>query len=133
MNRTTGCKQAFRDFENSWGNHPFFPDHGKVKNSLHLAVGSQAIASALVREDESGQQPVYFISKALQGAKLNYQKIENVHLRPHTHLSTTLLILSSSHYQSLDQPTHKRHSTENRLSWKNPIVGNQVIRIRSST
>ena len=43
---------------------------------MYLAVGSRAIASALIREDEGGQQPVYFISKALQGSELNYQKIE---------------------------------------------------------
>ena len=87
---------------------------------LYFAVESRAIASALVKEDESGQQPVYFISKALQGAELNYQKIEKVRLRPRTHLSTTPPILSSSHYQSSDQPAHKRHPTENKLSWKNP-------------
>ena len=43
---------------------------------LYLVVGSLTIASSLVKEDKSGQQLVYFIIKALQGAELNYQKIE---------------------------------------------------------
>ena len=74
---TTECEQAFQDFKEFLGRPPIQsrPREGEPL-ILYLAVGSWAIASALVREDENVQQPVYFISKALQGSELNYQKIE---------------------------------------------------------
>ena len=34
---TTECEQAFQDFKISWGNHPFLPDDGKVKNSYYTS------------------------------------------------------------------------------------------------
>lgn len=34
----------------------------------------------LVRETEDGQRPVYFVSKALKGAEIRYQKVEKVAL-----------------------------------------------------
>ena len=74
---TTECEQAFQDFKRFLRQPPILtrPREGEPL-ILYLAVGSRAVASALVREDDSGQQPVYFISKALQGSELNYQKIE---------------------------------------------------------
>ncbi|XP_015945018.1 uncharacterized protein LOC107470143 [Arachis duranensis] len=75
--RLNPAKCTFADFKKFLGQPPILtrPQEGEER-ILYLAVGSQAIVSALVREDESGQQPIYFISKALQGAELNYQKIE---------------------------------------------------------
>ncbi|XP_072062025.1 uncharacterized protein [Arachis hypogaea] len=52
------------------------PDLVEVFRTIRKHGMSQAIASALVREDDNGQQPIYFINKALQGDELNYQKIE---------------------------------------------------------
>ena len=74
---TTECEQAFQDFKEFLGRPPILsrPREGEPF-ILYLAVGSRAVASAQVKEDENGQQPVYFISKALQGSELNYQKIE---------------------------------------------------------
>ena len=74
---TAECEQAFQDFKRFLGRPPILsrPREGEPL-ILYLAVENQAIASALVREDNSGQQPIYFISKALQGSEQNYQKIE---------------------------------------------------------
>ena len=73
----TECEQAFGDFKEFLGQPPILSrPREREPLILYLAVESRAIASALIREYEGGQQPVYFISKALQGSELNYQKIE---------------------------------------------------------
>ncbi|XP_015955678.1 uncharacterized protein LOC107480072 [Arachis duranensis] len=60
------------------------PVLGKPKNGeplyLYLAITSEALAAVLVREDGKAQQPVYFISRALQGAELRYSKLEKLAL-----------------------------------------------------
>ncbi|XP_052147325.1 uncharacterized protein LOC127766277 [Oryza glaberrima] len=45
---------------------------------LHLAASSVAVSAALVQETESGQKPVYFVSEALQGAKIRYIEMEKL-------------------------------------------------------
>jgi ribonuclease HI len=45
---------------------------------LYLAVASEAVSSALIRETTEGQKPVYFTSKVLQGPELRYQQIEKI-------------------------------------------------------
>ncbi|MCI59700.1 maturase K, partial [Trifolium medium] len=39
---------------------------------LYLAIASEAISAVLIRENEQGQKPVYFVSKTLQGPELRY-------------------------------------------------------------
>ena len=49
---------------------------------LYVAASDHAVSTVLVHEleKESGktQRPVYFISEALSGAKLNYTEVEKV-------------------------------------------------------
>ena len=45
---------------------------------MYLSISDATIASALVREDAKQQHPIYFVSKALQGLELRYQKLEKV-------------------------------------------------------
>ncbi|XP_061363519.1 uncharacterized protein LOC133307115 [Gastrolobium bilobum] len=45
---------------------------------LYLAVGEQAINVVMIKETDKGQEPIYFISRALQGAEVRYQKLEKV-------------------------------------------------------
>ncbi|KAL2248228.1 UNVERIFIED_CONTAM: Retrovirus-related Pol polyprotein from transposon [Sesamum indicum] len=45
---------------------------------LYLAVSEHAVSSALVREENRIQNPVYYISKMLQGAELRYSMIEKL-------------------------------------------------------
>ena len=49
---------------------------------LYIAASDHAISGVLVQEKEEEskviQQPVYYISKALLGAKLNYIEIEKI-------------------------------------------------------
>lgn len=59
---------------------------------LYLDVAKEVLSAAIISEAEDGQKPIYFVSKALQGPELRYQKIEKValalvlvdwHLRPY--------------------------------------------------
>ncbi|XP_061362992.1 uncharacterized protein LOC133306646, partial [Gastrolobium bilobum] len=45
---------------------------------LYLAVGEEAISAVLIKETNDGQEPIYFVSRALQGAEVRYQKLEKV-------------------------------------------------------
>jgi hypothetical protein len=45
---------------------------------LYLAASLVAVSAALVQETEAGQKPVYFISEALQGAKIRYIEVEKL-------------------------------------------------------
>ncbi|XP_075654862.1 uncharacterized protein LOC142625037 [Castanea sativa] len=45
---------------------------------LYLAVSSAAVNAALIREEGKVQKPVYFISRALRGAKERYPQMEKL-------------------------------------------------------
>jgi hypothetical protein len=45
---------------------------------LYLTVADEAVSGVLIREEGKGQFTIYFVSKVLQGAELNYQRLEKV-------------------------------------------------------
>ena len=49
---------------------------------LYVAASDHVVSGVLVQEKEEGskviQQPIYYISEALSGAKLNYIEIEKI-------------------------------------------------------
>ena len=45
---------------------------------LYLAVSTTTVSTALIREENKIQCPVYYISQAFQGAKARYPQIEKV-------------------------------------------------------
>ena len=45
---------------------------------LYIAVSQAAVSVALVRDEEGSQRPVYFISRAFQGAKERYPRMEKL-------------------------------------------------------
>ncbi|XP_015970352.1 uncharacterized protein LOC107493830 [Arachis duranensis] len=78
---TPACEEAFRHFKKILAAPPVL---GKPKDGeplyLYLAITEEALAAVLVREEGKTQQPVYFISRALQGAELRYNKLEKLAL-----------------------------------------------------
>nr|XP_025648156.1 uncharacterized protein K02A2.6-like [Arachis hypogaea] len=78
---TPACEEAFNHFKEILATPPVL---GKPKAGeslyLYLAVTEEALAAVLVREEGKGQQPVYFVSRALQGAELRYSKLEKLAL-----------------------------------------------------
>ncbi|GJW50050.1 reverse transcriptase domain-containing protein [Tanacetum coccineum] len=45
---------------------------------MYLAAVREAVSAVLMREREAKQMPVYFVSRALQGSKINYTSIEKL-------------------------------------------------------
>ena len=45
---------------------------------LYLAVSASAVSSALIREEERIQRPVYYTSRALRGAEERYSNMEKL-------------------------------------------------------
>ena len=45
---------------------------------LYLAVSNTTVSSALIREEEHVQRPVYYTSQAFQGAEANYPRLEKI-------------------------------------------------------
>ncbi|XP_052109199.1 uncharacterized protein LOC107460736 [Arachis duranensis] len=78
---TPACEEAFRHFKKILAAPLVL---GKPKDGeplyLYLAITGEALAAVLVREEERAQQPVYFVSRALQGAELRYNKLEKLAL-----------------------------------------------------
>ena len=47
---------------------------------LYFTVTERAISSVLVQEQDQSQKPIYFVSKAFQGAETRYQALEKAAL-----------------------------------------------------
>nr|XP_025702600.1 uncharacterized protein LOC112803314 [Arachis hypogaea] len=78
---TPACEEAFMQFKEILAAPPVL---GKPKDEeplyLYLAITGEALAAVLVREEGRAQQPIYFVSRALQGAELRYSKLEKLAL-----------------------------------------------------
>ncbi|XP_025647205.1 uncharacterized protein [Arachis hypogaea] len=78
---TPACEEAFKHFKEILATPPVL---GKSKVGeplyLYLAITDEALAAVLVWEEGKVQQPIYFVSKALQGAELRYSKLEKLAL-----------------------------------------------------
>ncbi|KAK4385976.1 hypothetical protein Sango_2721600 [Sesamum angolense] len=74
---TEECQQAFEDLKAYLAKLPLL---GKPMPSdtlyLYLSSTPQAISSVLVREEDGGQTPIYYVSKVLNGAECRYLLIE---------------------------------------------------------
>jgi hypothetical protein len=73
------CEEAFQELKKILSAPPILsrPDPRQTLY-LYLAVTNEAINAALVKEESRNQSPIYFVSKALQGSELNYQRLEKV-------------------------------------------------------
>jgi hypothetical protein len=75
------CEEAFNQLNEYLGNHPLLNRavEGEVL-FLYLAVSPSALSSVLIWEDQGVQKPVYFTSRALQGANERYPQIKKLAL-----------------------------------------------------
>ncbi|MCI20635.1 maturase K, partial [Trifolium medium] len=78
---TEECEQALQHLKKELSEPSVLsrPDDEQVLY-LNLAVASEAVIAAFIRETTEGQKPIYFTSKALKGPKIRYQLIEKVAL-----------------------------------------------------
>ncbi|XP_050238331.1 uncharacterized protein LOC126687817 [Mercurialis annua] len=75
------CQVAFEELKSFLTNPPLLSRPVAGENLyLYLSVGRETIASVLVREEEEEQRPIYYISRTLKGAELNYPTIDKLAL-----------------------------------------------------
>ncbi|XP_025670295.1 uncharacterized protein [Arachis hypogaea] len=76
---TPACEKAFNHFKEILASPPVLgkPVAGEPLY-LYLAVTEEVLAAVLVREEGKAQQPIYFVSRVLQGAELRYSKLEKL-------------------------------------------------------
>uniref|UniRef100_A0A2N9GP36 RNase H type-1 domain-containing protein n=1 Tax=Fagus sylvatica TaxID=28930 RepID=A0A2N9GP36_FAGSY len=75
------CQKSFEELKVYLTSPPLLsPSQQGEALSLYLAVSPTAVSSALIREDGGTQLPVYYTSKAFQGAEERYPAMEKLAL-----------------------------------------------------
>jgi ribonuclease HI len=78
---TDECQKSFEELKRYLTSPPLLsPSQQGEALSLYLAVSPTAVSSALIREDRGIQLPVYYTSKAFQGAEERYPAMEKLAL-----------------------------------------------------
>uniref|UniRef100_A0A2N9IPA1 Uncharacterized protein n=1 Tax=Fagus sylvatica TaxID=28930 RepID=A0A2N9IPA1_FAGSY len=78
---TDECQKSFKELKRYLTSPPLLsPSQQGEALSLYLAVSPTAVSSALIREDGGTQLPVYYTSKAFQGAEERYPAMEKLAL-----------------------------------------------------
>ena len=78
---TSACEQALQDLKKYLTSPPLFskPKDGE-QLYIYLAVSEGAVSAVLVREEESKQFPIYYVSKSLLNAETRYTQLEKLAL-----------------------------------------------------
>ena len=76
---TDECQKAFEDLK-KYVSSPSLLHPSKLGEVLylHIAVLQAVVSTALVREKEGSQRPVYFISRAFRGTEERYPQMEKL-------------------------------------------------------
>ncbi|XP_011100179.1 uncharacterized protein LOC105178414 [Sesamum indicum] len=77
---TDECEQAFQELKNYLRSPPFWQIRKKGVLYLYLAVSDNAVSLVLIKEENKIQNPVYYVSKMLQGAETRYTEIKKLAL-----------------------------------------------------
>ncbi|XP_065621915.1 uncharacterized protein LOC136064288 [Quercus suber] len=76
---TDECQKAFEDLKTYLTKAPLLsPSVQGEELYLYLAVTPHAVSSALIREEDKVQKPVYYTSRALRGAEGRYSLMEKM-------------------------------------------------------
>ena len=76
---TDECQQVFKELKKYLTTPPLLSPSKQGKELyLYIAVSPTAISSALIREEDRRQLPVYYTSRALRGAEERYPLMEKL-------------------------------------------------------
>ena len=76
---TDECQKSFEELKKYLTSPPLLsPSKQSEHLSLYLAVSPTAVSSALIREENGVRLPVYYTSKAFQGAEERYPTLEKL-------------------------------------------------------
>ena len=72
---TDKCQTVFENLKSYLSSPPLLsPSKPREELYLYLVVSQVAVSTALVREEDGSQRPIYFTSQAFQGAKERYPR-----------------------------------------------------------
>jgi hypothetical protein len=78
---TDECQKSFEELKTYLTSPPLLsPSKQGEPLSLYLAISPTAVSSTLIREENGVQLPIYYTSKAFQGAKKRYPTMEKLAL-----------------------------------------------------
>ena len=113
------CQKAFEELKKYLATHPLLsPSKPGEELYLYLAVSPTAINSALVREEEGQQLPVYYTSRAFRGAEERYSPMEKLaftlvtatrKLRPYFQAYTIVLLTNHPLRKAMNKPDAARN------------------------
>ena len=76
---TDECQKAFKELKKYLSSLPLLsPSKPGEELYLYLAISQAAVSTALVRKEDGCQRPVYFISRAFQGAEERYPQMDKL-------------------------------------------------------
>jgi ribonuclease HI len=111
---TDECQQAFEELKRYLTEPPLLsPSKQGEELYLYLAVSPTAVSSALIREEERRQLPVYYTSRALRGAEERYPSMEKLafalvtaarKLRPYFQAHTIVLLTNHPLRKAMNKP-----------------------------
>uniref|UniRef100_A0A2N9FYD5 Uncharacterized protein n=1 Tax=Fagus sylvatica TaxID=28930 RepID=A0A2N9FYD5_FAGSY len=111
---TDECQQAFEELKKYLTEPPLLsPSKQGEELYLYLAVSPTAVSSALIREEERRQLPVYYTSRALRGAEERYPPMEKLafalvtaarKLRPYFQAHTIVLLTNHPLRKAMSKP-----------------------------
>uniref|UniRef100_A0A2N9I431 Uncharacterized protein n=1 Tax=Fagus sylvatica TaxID=28930 RepID=A0A2N9I431_FAGSY len=111
---TDECQQAFEELKKYLTEPPLLsPSKQGEELYLYLAVSPTAVSSALIREEERRQLPVYYTSRALRGAEERYPPMEKLafalvtaarRLRPYFQAHTIVLLTNHPLRKAMNKP-----------------------------
>ena len=87
---------------------------------LYLVVSKAAVSTALVREEDGSQRPVYFTSRALRGAEERYPQMEKLafvlitaarKLKPYFQAHTIVILTNKPLRRAMSSPEVARRMT----------------------
>nr|GEV35373.1 hypothetical protein [Tanacetum cinerariifolium] len=79
---------------------------------MYLEASTKSISAALFVRREEGQVPIYFISKVLQGAELNYPHTRKTNTSVGTRSEKATMIFSSTYGSSPNQLSYQKALTK---------------------
>ena len=108
------CEVAFQELKCYLSNPPLLSPSKEGGNLyLYLVVSATIVNTALIREEDKKQLPVYYVSQAFQGTKAKYPRIEKIafalivasrKLRPYFQVNPILLITNQPIKKSMNKP-----------------------------
>ena len=114
---TDECKEALAKLKEYLTKPPLLsPLVMGEKLYLYFVVTNTAVSSALIREEENVQKPVYYTNQAFQGVEANYPRMEKI--------AFALLVASRKLHRRNDKATNKEDDEQDRCSRTTHSMGN---------